>query len=208
MIPQQISAGLLLLFLAAGTVTTHAATRIWTGAVSPFWSNPANWLHGQRPLPGDSIEFPEEAPIREVYNDLELDFSVGDITIKGRNYILQGNRISLEGDLTSMPSNSTNRIMLDAHLYAPLTISNHGYFNQLELGGHLRLWYDPLVLETSSSIKITNYLMDTNNLGVIQRGAGTVSFEGNGFLVGAMIVETGDLLLSGSPNRMRIVGGP
>jgi hypothetical protein len=175
-----------------------AATRIWVGGESPFWSHPANWTNGLLPVAADSIEFPAEAKFMDTYNDLEVDATIHSITFKGRNYTLRGNRISLGGNLESIPGNGTNRVLLDLNINAPLSIINHGYFNTLELGGTLYLRWHSLTLETSSTILISGFISNTNNaIEVIQRSPGTLWFGPAGRITGSLHVEEGDLLLSG-----------
>jgi len=60
MVPKQIARGLLPLLLAAGILPADAATRVWTGAQSGLWSNPANWQDGIVPTHLDLIEFPAD----------------------------------------------------------------------------------------------------------------------------------------------------
>lgn len=184
------------------------ATRIWTGGEDPFWSNPGNWTNGLIPLAGDAIEFQEEARFRDTYNDLAPDQTIGSILIKGRNYVLRGNRINLQGDLVSQPGNSSNLVTLDLNINSPLSIVNHGYFNVLELSGDIELFWHPLVLWTGSLIRISGYIQDTNNAGTIQRGSGRVEFGTTGRLLGTMIVERGDLLLNGASLQPHLLGQP
>ena len=190
--------GLTLLSLAIFSGSSAAATRIWIGKVDPFWSNPANWTNSVVPSNGDSLEFADDVKFRDTYNDIGPPFEIGSILIKGRNYVLRGNKINLHAGIVSLPGNSSNLITLDMNISAPLSISNRGYFNQLELAGEIRIYYDPLVLETSSSILISGLILDTNNVGVVQRtSAGTVSFAPTGRVAGTWIVEEGELNLGG-----------
>ena len=121
--------GLTLLSLAIFSGSSAAATRIWIGKVDPFWSNPANWTNSVVPSNGDSLEFADDVKFRDTYNDIGPPFEIGSILIKGRNYVLRGNKINLHAGIVSLPGNSSNLITLDMNISAPLSISNRGYFN-------------------------------------------------------------------------------
>ncbi len=208
--PRKKAVLLALLFLAmlAGTIRAAPATRIWIGKVDPFWSNPANWTNGLVPVAGDSLEFLDDVKFRDTYNDLDPDMTIGSMHIKGRNYVLRGNRINLQDNIISQPSNSSNLITLNLNINAPLSIINYGYFNVLELAGEIKLYWHPLVLETSSLIRLSGLILDTNNMSVIQRAAGRVEFAATGQLLGTMVVERGELLLGGASSRLNIFGLP
>jgi len=200
---------LALLFLAILADPIHAApaTRIWIGKEDPFWSNPGNWTNGLVPVAGDSIEFLDDVKFRDTYNDLDPDMTFGSLHIKGRNYVLRGNKINLQDNIISQPSNSSTLITLDLNINAPLSIVNYGYFNVLELAGVIRLYWHPLVLETSSSILISGSIINTNDsIMVIQRASGTLSFSATGRLGGTMVVEQGELVLGGASANVNLYG--
>jgi hypothetical protein len=176
----------------------EAAVRVWTGKSSRFWSNPLNWEFGQVPGIGDVVEFPAEANNRETINDLLPGLSLTGIVIKGRNYVLAGNRINLNGGITSIPGNSTNRIELDADLHGLVTVHNAGYFNLLELAGQYVLSTGgTLVLRTSSAMLLTGRVSATNQSQIVQQDSGTVTLGSGCRVFGRMIVEHGDLILAG-----------
>lgn len=208
MIPQQISAGLLLLFLAAGTVTTHAATRIWTGAQNGLWSNPANWQGGFVPTHLDSLEFPADASVREMVNDLS-GREYGSLTFKGGQYNLSGNQLPLLGGLTSIPGNTTNWVACDIFVGAPMTFAAHGYFNELAFSGSINVAY-PLRLVTGSVIKFYGHVFNSNEGNITMTSSGRVSFGPNGRMSTALTVAAGTLELTeefpGQASRNRFSG--
>ncbi len=209
MFPDRIAARLLLVWLAVLSLPAQAApaTRAWIGKEDPFWSNPGNWTNGLVPVAGDSIEFLDDVKFRDTYNDLSPDMTIGSILIKGRNYVLRGNRINLQDNLVSQPSNSSNRITLGLNINGPLSIINYGYFNTLELAGRIDLFWHPLVLETGSSILISGLIWNTNDaIAVIQKAAGTVSFGPSGRIAGNVTVEQGELNLSGRSATIHLDG--
>lgn len=174
------------------------AVRVWTGKADQFWSNPLNWEAGQVPTTGDMLEFPVEATHRVTIHDLAANLSLTGIVIKGRNYVLAGNSINLEGDIISTPNNSTNRIALSAWVHGEVSFINAGYFNQLELSGQLKVENQGrLILRTSSSILVSGLITATNLAQVIQRDPGWVTFGPTGRVRGHMFVEQGSLVLTG-----------
>lgn len=184
------------LILISVVLPGAAATRYWTGNASVFWKNSANWTNGLLPVAGDSIVFLEGAKYTELVNDFEPGLSISNIVFEGRNYTLQGNRIDLSGDINSIPSRSTNRILLDLNINRALTIYNQGYFNQLELGGTVTL-NQPLVLNTISEILISGTLNDADNVGTTLHSSsnGRLTVGEGATIAGTVTVDRGLLLL-------------
>jgi hypothetical protein len=203
MFPQQIAISLLPLFLAAGTTSAHAATRIWTGAQNGLWSNPANWTNNLVPTHLDSVEFPAEANVREMTNDLSgLEF--GGLIFKGGRYTLKGNKLFLLGGITSIPGNTTNRVACEIFVGAPMTFSCHGYFNLLELGA-VEVAY-PLRLETGSWIQLSGDMKIHDDIAATVAAPGRVTFNTLGRAIGTLILESGTIELTSTANRAHIEG--
>jgi hypothetical protein len=174
------------------------AVRVWTGKADQFWSNPLNWEGGQVPTSGDMLEFAVEATHRVTIHDLAANLSLAGIVIKGRNYVLAGNSLILEGNLISTSNNSTNRIDLSANLHGEVSFINAGYFNQLELSGQFKVENQGrLILRTSSSILVSGLITATNLARVVQRDPGWVTFGPVGRVRGNLSVEQGSLILTG-----------
>jgi acetyl esterase/lipase len=71
----------------------------WTGAASPYWSNPANWSPQNIPSAGEAeLLFPAGASNRTMVNDLPPGLAVGKLTFND-HYTLNGNDLALSGDL-------------------------------------------------------------------------------------------------------------
>ncbi|MBI1177002.1 hypothetical protein GC207_06130 [bacterium] len=189
--------GNLCLLLGSGHV--NAATCIWTGTKNGLWSNPANWTNGIIPQLWDTLVFPDNANVRDTINDFPLDptlpyLPVADIRFEGRGYTLAGEQINLEGNITSVPSLSTNRIFLDLSLGSNVvTIANEGYFNQLELGGNIWMHTNPLVLETISDIVVSGRINDPNGVGIVfrSRSQGRLTVVDGGIIEGALYADHG-----------------
>jgi hypothetical protein len=81
----------------SGASRAEAATRTWTGASSPNWTDPGNW-GGVAPVPGDDLVFPAGGLVLNSANT--NDFAGGtnfrSITFGGGNYAVAGNRILLD----------------------------------------------------------------------------------------------------------------
>ncbi|MBI1177003.1 hypothetical protein GC207_06135 [bacterium] len=184
--------------LGFGLLPADAATCIWTGTQNNLWSNSANWTNGITPDTGDSLVFPDGPKYRNLQNDRLDILSVSNIIFNGRGYTLGGNKIDLTGDIVSVPSLSTNRVLFPIDVYGPATFQNQGYFNQLELGGEIHLNSDPITLETISDIKISGTILGTNGVGTILHSNSNGKFElaENGRIYGDITLDRGVLLLS------------
>lgn len=184
--------------LIIGIAPCNGATCIWTGAQNNLWSNSANWTNGIIPDTGDSLVFPDGPKNRNLQNDRLDILSVSNIIFNGRGYTLGGNKINLTGDVVSVPSLSTNRVLLPIDVYGPAIFQNQGYFNQLELGGEIHLNSAPITLETISDIKISGTILGTNGVGTILHSNSNGKFElaENGRIYGDITLEHGNLILS------------
>jgi hypothetical protein len=90
---------LLIISIAVATLPLCGATAEWTGAGAPvtLWSDPANWIAGRVPAPGDDLLFPASRPTTSV-NDLPAGIEYRSITIAtvlNDRYTLSGNAIRL-----------------------------------------------------------------------------------------------------------------
>ncbi|MBI1177004.1 hypothetical protein GC207_06140 [bacterium] len=176
----------------------NSATCIWTGTQNNLWSNSANWTNGITPDTGDSLVFPDGPKYRNLQNDRLDILSVSNIIFNGRGYTLGGNKIDLTGDIVSVPSLSTNRVLFPIDVYGPATFQNQGYFNQLELGGEINLNSDPITLETISDIKISGTIRGTIGVGTIlhSNSNGRFTLAEDGRMYGDITVAHGNLILS------------
>ena len=97
------------------TLTSVAYQKQWTGACGSNWSAPCNWSPAAVPLPGEPLDFGGH-PLRGTYpnNDLTAGLVLGGLTLNG--YILEGNPITLTGDVSAGP--------LGGDLYLPVTIGS------------------------------------------------------------------------------------
>lgn len=72
----------------------------WTGAVSVYWSNPANWSGNKVPVGGDTLVFDASASghytnINDLSGPLLFPFEVSGLRLEQGGYILEGNPIAI-----------------------------------------------------------------------------------------------------------------
>lgn len=71
------------------------AELLWTGAVSQFWSNPANWQGNVVPAAGDSLVF-SNSNRKTTVNDLATGTFFSSIQVTQADYVLTGNGIDVD----------------------------------------------------------------------------------------------------------------
>jgi hypothetical protein len=102
---------------------TRIAADVWTGgsSVDSNWMTAANW-GGVVPTAGDLLFFPDGAARLSNSNNFASDTAFGQILVTGSGYTLSGNRVTLQGDLTS--SGSGNTVALPLKLGAAVTVGS------------------------------------------------------------------------------------
>ena len=81
-------------------LTTMVSPHIWSGAVNGQWSEPGNWTPAGVPVHGDTLLFPAGAANTASTNDLP-GLALGSIAISGSGYVLDGNPISISGQIVA-----------------------------------------------------------------------------------------------------------
>lgn len=97
------------LCLVIASSPLFAITRTWTGALNGNWSVAANWSPSGTPDPADDLFFPLNAANHTMTNDLPAGTVVGAMTF-GSAYTLNGNLLTLTGDVSGFVSNADLRI--------------------------------------------------------------------------------------------------
>jgi len=114
------------------TLTNVGYGKIWTGKCTRIWSDACNWSPATAPVPGESLDFGAYPPSGYYpTNDLPAGFVIGGLTLN--DYSLDGNPITLMGDITSGP--------LGGQVSMPITIgaSVHlrcPFFGTIDVNGH------------------------------------------------------------------------
>jgi hypothetical protein len=124
------------------TLTDVAYGKIFTGACSHLWSNPCNWSPATAPIPGEILDFSaHRVGGNPLFNDLPAGFAVGGLTVNG-DY-LDGNPITLVGDITAGPSGAGLRmpVTLGASVHIRADV-----FNLLNMNGHSATFEWPTVI--------------------------------------------------------------
>jgi hypothetical protein len=157
-----------------------AITRAWTGTASGNWSDPTNWSPAAIPAAADSLTFPAAAAHLAMTNDLPAGSSVGAMTFND-NYILSGNALTLNGDLTFLKdANGYAGVLVtfnaDLKLATAVTFGSapNRYNGAIDVNGQT------LTLDESSTIN------DAARLNGPLNGSGTVTIIGGGVYIAGM----------------------
>ena len=102
-------------------VPPYPGKKAWTGAANGLWSETRNWLPPIAPVAGDALVFPAGAAHTSMTNDLAAGTRIASMELLG-DYTLQGNAISLSGDVTFAAGVSTFTCNADITLAAPLRL--------------------------------------------------------------------------------------
>jgi acetyl esterase/lipase len=177
-------------------LTTASAVKSWTGAVSDLWSEPGNWSPAGIPSAGEDLLFPAGVTRTTMTNDLVAGRVVGAMEFRA-SYTLNGNALTLTGDLTFDPSASAVFICnADLNLGADVTFGaaiTSTYTGAINPNGYT------LTVHPYNTL-ITGAL---NGNGVVDLNGG-VTMTGGGTFSGTIL---GTLELSGSMPNATIDGG-
>ena len=163
-----------------------AASRTWEGQADGFWSNRTNWAGDLPPAPGDTVMFPASATRRTSTNDLPVGLTLSGLTFAGKDYVIYGNAIRLDGALANEATGSgTNVVEADLLLDEVQTFSCADVDQVLNVGG---------VISGAG--------------GVLKAGAGRLEFNGNSpnLYSGPTTVSDGRLQLRKAAGVTAVVG--
>ena len=183
-----------------------AATHTWTGAVSSFWSNNANWTGGTPAGdPAADLVFPSSSQLVST-DDIPGVTFVNSIQLTGSGYTinaLPGNSIALAGNITS--TGGTSLIALPIALY----------------GGVDHAVYKPapscclpadLTISGVISGPASDPLTFSSSGGLLSNGNLDVTLSGNNTYMGATMISAGfggfvRLFVMGSQPASPVTGG-
>ncbi|HYH08531.1 MAG TPA: Ig-like domain-containing protein [Thermoanaerobaculia bacterium] len=149
-----------------------AVTRSWTGATSALWSEPTNWSPVGIPAAADSLIFPAGASHQIMTNDLAAGTSVGPMQFLD-NYTINGNQLTLTGDLSFAAVNALIRFTCNAPLVLGTSVQFgaaivNDYTGAIDVNGHT----------------LTVLAYNTSLTGPLH-GSGTIEVVGSGITVGS-----------------------
>ncbi|HEX3110828.1 MAG TPA: Ig-like domain-containing protein, partial [Thermoanaerobaculia bacterium] len=84
------------------TLTPESAVKSFVGLYHALWSNPSSWSPQALPVAGEPLSF--ALSTTSMTNDLPAGFTAGAMTFKGGNVDLEGNALTLTGDLSFTPT--------------------------------------------------------------------------------------------------------
>jgi acetyl esterase/lipase len=178
-------------------VPAQGITRSWTGASSAFWSEPANWSPAGVPAPADSLVFPTGSAPNTMINDLPAGTVVGPMYF-ARGYTLNGNALTLTGNLTFDQSASPNFVM-----NAPITLGAN-----VTLGAAITSEYHGAIDVNGFTLTVSSYntrlVGAVNGTGAISVGYPGITIENGGTFDGTI---TGTIDIAGSLPGADINGG-
>ncbi|HEV8431800.1 MAG TPA: Ig-like domain-containing protein [Thermoanaerobaculia bacterium] len=116
------------------TLTAVSTLKSWIGADRALWSVASNWSPQAVPVAGEPLLFP--IGTGTMTNDLPPGSIVGAMTFKGGNVIIEGNALTLMGDVSFDPQ-------VTSFGCAPLTIGKaltlgaapNGFFSAIDVNG-------------------------------------------------------------------------
>jgi autotransporter-associated beta strand protein len=159
----------------------------WTGSVSAYWSNGANWSTGSVPSAGDNLLFPNGASNKSTINDLGENYLFDSITLNDSGYALSGNTIIIGQGLagvTDAVASGGNTISLNLRFDATRWITVSGSSETLTISG------------TIAGIG-----------GVTKEGLGDLVLAGANTYGGVTKVNVGSLIAQNNTALGTIVGG-
>src|SRR5882757_1096124 len=175
----------LCLFVSA---PVFALTRSWTGTVSANWSDSGNWSPSGIPSASDSLTFPSGASHLTMINDLPVGTSVGAMTIFDV-YSIQGNALTLTGDLSFGPGNSSESLTFaaDVKMGAPLQITapSSNPNPTIRFSGAFDVNGQTLTLGDYAATHITGSLSGTGSIVGTSTGDGPLEIAGGGSFSGS-----------------------
>ncbi|MDX2036629.1 MAG: Ig-like domain repeat protein [Isosphaeraceae bacterium] len=138
-------------------LTATDVSFVWDGGGGDdFWSTAANWVGDAAPIAGVNLVFPTGASRTTNTNDFAADTNFNDITIEASGYVIIGNEIDLDGDITTTYSSSGSRIEFPIELMSSRIIDT-------ATGGDFEI---RAVISGAAA-------------GITKQGGGTLRFAGN-----------------------------
>ena len=191
-------------------LSTAHATKTWTGAVNALWSNAGNWSPASIPAAGEPLIFPAGVARNVMTNDLPAGTAVGAMDFRA-DYTLNGNALTLTGDLTFDQSTYTNFVCnVTLVLGAPVrlgTAITSDYNGAIDVNGHT-LTIDSYntalrALRGSGAIVVTG-----SGVSILESGTFDGTITGTVELLGALPNAdlTGGLSGSGTVGTVNAVG--
>ena len=172
------------------------ATKTWTGTTNSNWDVDANW-GGTKPSAGDDLIFPAGPSNKTLTNNMTADMSFASITVQDTGYTLNGNRITLAGNITS---NSDVTINLAIILAVNVTI-NKGSAT-VTMGGIISGAAYDLSLAGSGSVVLQGVNTFGNSTHGLKVLAGTAVSSDNVTAFGAGNIYLGNGVADGTPARL------
>ncbi len=175
-----------------------AATRMWTGqsTTSSNWSDPANWAGGIVPTAGDNLVFGPGASRLTNTDDLSSGTVFGSITFSSAGYTIDGNAVTLSGNLDGSTATGNNSFNLAVTLTPGADVLTGGANTDLTLGGKINNGGGTLIVTGGvGRVDFTNTISGAGGLTVDDAG-GTVALSGPADnYTGTTTVSAGMLLL-------------
>ncbi|MBX7118120.1 MAG: Ig-like domain-containing protein [Gemmatimonadaceae bacterium] len=203
----------------------------WSGATDADWTNPANWVEGQVPTPGDSVRIPAGAPrvptvvdpitIRALVNEHDLPLllpSLNTITIterlalrpdtvgiactNGGTVAVGATNASARGLIDcSVSTAATGTVTLSGPLRVGGTLGIHGGATLWPVGFPVRVLAD-LVVDGTAALQMTS-------IGDSVEVSGTANFQGrstSGLLSFGVLTLRGGLQAGTTPDAFAATG--
>ncbi len=167
------------LFIVSTSLPARAGSHTWSGAMSVYFDNSANWSIGGAPTANETnvvLNFPANATRYVVSNNI-VGLTVAAINLVGDNYGLLGNSINISG------TGQTNIASWGAlnYMATPLVLASSNV--TVYVDNNLTFYLNGVISGTGSLIKV---------------GSGTLQFNGtlNNTYTGTTYINSGTLLMS------------
>ena len=186
------------------------ALRIWDGGAitNDRWMDRQNWVSNVAPVAGDNLLFPDSIGFfdRSLNNNFPEGTAFGNVTFEGEGYLINGNRMTLNGNLTYAPESDI--ALPDSKLKLDMTFGSGNHEIKLVAGAVV-----------NPDLKFINRLDDT--------ATGKITLSGNDVVItrnnapafenisitpeiseGANVIVTGHIteIVSGQPNEPKSRG--
>lgn len=189
--------------LIATNYVSPPVTRTWSGGGgNGNWSNPANWVGGVAPNPGDTLVFP--GPGSVATNDYPASTAFGALRVTGGAWSFRGAAFTLAGGL--VVSNATGAITFSN----AVTFAGGGITNlaapTLLFAGPVDAGANSLPVHADGPVDMAGTL--AGQQGFLKVGAAALTLAGNNTgLLGTNRLDAGTLIVSGTTTNVTELNG-
>jgi autotransporter-associated beta strand protein len=168
---------LLLFTVALLPLSTHGASKFWTGAVNGNFATAGNWVGNVAPVAGDDLVFQTGVTRLLVTNNFSPNRAFNSLLFQGSNYFVRGNAILVTNGISSINPVGANHVDADVDVRASQPWEAQGALASLDINGDINLNANTLTVRANTGdFFFSGVISGSGNL--VKTNVGTLRLDG------------------------------